>query len=54
MKWNKEIYFGKEIMKEKFTDHMSKEEMLQYYANKIVEDGIKGCLEFNAIIPLRL
>lgn len=53
MKWNKEIYFGKEIMKEKFTDHMSKEEMLQYYANKIVEDGIKGCLEFNAIVCLK-
>lgn len=39
-------------MKEKFTINMSKEEMLRYYANKIVEDGIKGCLEFNTIVSL--
>lgn len=39
-------------MKEKFEVNMTKEEMLRYYANKIVEDGIKSCLEFNTIVSL--
>lgn len=39
-------------MKEQFTINMSKEEMLRYYANKIVEDGIRNCLEFNTTISL--
>lgn len=40
-------------MKEKFTINMSKDEMLRYYANKIVEDGIKSCSEFNTIVSLK-
>lgn len=40
-------------MEEKLTINMSKEEMLRYYANKIVEDGIRSCSEFNTIVPLR-
>lgn len=39
-------------MKKEFTIKMTKEEMLRFYANKIVEDGIRNCLEFNAIISL--
>lgn len=39
-------------MKEKFTINMSKDEMLRYYANKVVEDGIKSCSEFNTIVSL--
>ena len=39
-------------MKDEFTIKMTKQEMLRFYADKIVEDGIKDCLEFNAIIPL--
>ena len=37
-------------MGENFTINMTKEEMLRYYANKIVEDGIKSCSEFNTIL----
>ena len=40
-------------MGEKFTIDMTKEEMLRYYANKIVEDGIKSCSEFNTIVSLK-
>ena len=40
-------------MGEKFTINMTKEEMLRYYANKIVEDGIKSCSEFNTIVSLK-
>ena len=32
-------------MKEEFTIKMTKKEMLRFYANKIVEDGIKGMEE---------
>ena len=39
-------------MKKEFIVDMTEEEMLRFYANKIVEDGIRDCLEFNAIIPL--
>lgn len=35
-----------------FTINMKKEEMLKFYANKIVEDGIRGCSEFSNIISL--
>lgn len=40
-------------MKEKFEVNMTKEEMLRYYANKIVEDGIRSCSEFNTIVFLK-
>lgn len=40
-------------MKEKFEVNMTKEEMLRYYANKIVEDGIRGCSEFNTVVFLK-
>ena len=39
-------------MEEKFLIKMNQEEMLRYYENKIVEDGIKNCSEFNAIVNL--
>ncbi len=39
-------------MEEQFTINMSKEEMLRYYANKIVEDGIRSCSEFNTTVFL--
>jgi len=35
---------------EKFKIEMTKDEMIRYYANKIVEDGIKEATEFNTII----
>ena len=40
-------------MNEKFEVNMTKEEMLRYYANKIVEDGIRSCSEFNTIVFLK-
>ena len=40
-------------MEEKFSIKMNKDEMLRYYENKIVEDGIKSCTEFNTIVNLR-
>ena len=39
-------------MEEKFSIEMNKDEMLRYYENKIVEDGIKSCSEFNTIVTL--
>ena len=42
-----------DIMKEKFEVNMTKEEMLRYYANKIVEDGIRSCSEYNTIVFLK-
>lgn len=35
-----------------FKIEMTKDEMIRYYANKIVEDGIKNCLEFNIAINI--
>ena len=43
---------GDLIMEEKFSIEMNKYEMLRYYENKIVEDGIKSCSEFNTIVNL--
>lgn len=40
-------------MEEKFSIKMNKDEILRYYENKIVEDGIKSCTEFNTIVNLR-
>lgn len=37
---------------EKFKIEMTKDEMIRYYANKIVEDGIKDCYEFSNIIDI--
>jgi len=51
-KWNKELHLRKVIMEEKFSIEMNKDEMLRYYENKIVEDGIKSCSEFNTIVNL--
>lgn len=51
-RWSEEFYLRKDIMKKEFIVDMTEEEMLRFYANKIVEDGIRDCLEFNAIIPL--
>lgn len=39
-------------MEKTFTIEMSKEDMLRFYANKIVEDGIKDSIDVNIIIPL--
>ena len=47
------IHSRKGIMEEKFSIKMNKDEMLRYYENKIVEDGIKSCTEFNTIVNLR-
>ena len=35
---------------EKFKIEMTKDEMIRFYANKIVEDGIKETTEFNTIV----
>ena len=35
-----------------FNIEMTKDEMIRYYANKIVEDGIKDCYEFSNIIDI--
>lgn len=43
---------GVNVMKEKFSIEMTKNEMLQFYANKIVEDGINSCSEFNTTVFL--
>lgn len=37
---------------EKFNIEMTKDEMIRYYANKIVEDGIKDCFEFSNIVDI--
>ena len=37
---------------EKFKIEMTKDEMIRYYANKIVEDGIKDCYEFSNVIDI--
>lgn len=37
---------------ELFEITMKKDDMLKYYANKIVEDGIRECSEFNIIMNL--
>lgn len=37
---------------EKFNIEMTKDEMIRYYANKIVEDGIRGCFEFSNTIDI--
>lgn len=37
---------------EKFKIEMTKDEMIRYYANKIVEDGIKDCYEFSNTIDI--
>lgn len=40
-------------MKEKnYSINVTKEEMIKYYANKIVEDGIKDCNEFSNVINI--
>lgn len=39
-------------MKENFIINMNKEEMLRFYANKIVEDGIQSCTEYSNLIGL--
>lgn len=31
---------------------MTEDEMIKYYANKIVEDGIKNCYEFNNTVDI--
>ena len=40
------------MKKEKYSINVTKEEMIRYYANKIVEDGIKDCNEFSNIIDI--
>ena len=35
-----------------FNIEMTKDEMIRYYANKIVEDGIRDCTEFSNIIDV--
>lgn len=37
---------------EKYKIEMRKDEMIRYYANKIVEDGIKECLEFSNTVDI--
>lgn len=37
---------------EKFKIEMTKDEMIRYYANKIVEDGIKECSNFDTTIDI--
>lgn len=37
---------------EKFKIEMTEDEMIRYYANKIVEDGIKDCYEFSNVINI--
>lgn len=37
---------------EKFKIEMTEDEMIKYYANKIVEDGIKDCYEFSNIVDI--
>lgn len=36
----------------KFKIEMTKDEMIRYYANKIVEDGIRDCTEFSNLINI--
>ncbi len=36
----------------KFKIEMTEDEMIRFYANKIVEDGIKNCYEFSNIIDI--
>lgn len=35
-----------------FKIEMTKDEMIRYYANKIVEDGIKDCCDFSNVIDI--
>lgn len=37
---------------EKFKIEMTEDEMIRFYANKIVEDGIKDCYEFSNVINI--
>lgn len=37
---------------EKFNIEMTEDEMIRFYANKIVEDGIKDCYEFSNVIDI--
>lgn len=41
------------MKEERFSVNMSKQEMIRFYANKIVEDGIRDCNEFSNIICLK-
>lgn len=52
MRWNEEFNHRKDIMEKKFSIEMTKDEMLRFYANKIVEDGIRSCSEFNTTVFL--
>ena len=36
----------------KFIINMTESEMLRFFANKIVEDGIRGCTEFSNVVSL--
>lgn len=40
------------MQEEKFIISMTKDEMLRFYANKLVEDGIRECSEFNISVYL--
>lgn len=51
-KWNR-VHLERETMRNKsFIIDMTKDEMLRYFANKIVEDGIRDCTEFSNILSL--
>lgn len=52
MRLNEEFNLRKDIMEEKFSIEMTKDEMLRFYENKIVEDGIRSCSEFNTTVFL--
>lgn len=39
-------------MEKQFLINMTKDEMLRFYANKIVESGIRSCTEFNTLVQL--
>lgn len=36
----------------KYNIEMTKDELIKYYANKIIEEGINTCLEFNNTIEV--
>jgi hypothetical protein len=40
------------MAKKEYLVKMTKDEMLRFYANKIVEEGIKECTEFNTLVQL--
>jgi hypothetical protein len=50
-RWNEEFNHRKVIMEE-FTIKMAKDEMLRFYTNKIVEDGIMSCTNFDTVVCL--